>query len=53
MKAGIYKMAQYCTDIPDNVKDQAMIKCLELGFNPFIEGFGVPNTKRVVKENDD
>ena len=53
MKAGIYKTAQYCTDIPDDVKNAAMVKCLELGFNPFVEGFGVPNMKRVVEENED
>lgn len=53
MKAGVYKMAQYCTDIPDDVKDQAMIKCLELGFNPFVEEFGIPDIKKGEQENDD
>lgn len=52
MKAGIYKMAQYCTDIPDDVKNEAMVKCLELGFNPFIEEFGIPDTEKE-QENDD
>ena len=37
MKAGIYKAVQYCTDISEEVKGIAMQKCLELGFNPFIE----------------
>ena len=36
MKAGIYKATQYCTEIPEDVKELAMIKCLKLGFNPFI-----------------
>ena len=35
-KAGIYKAAQVCTGLSDQVKDAAMIKCLELGFNPFM-----------------
>lgn len=37
MKAGIYKAVQYCTEIPEEVKKVAMIKCLELGFNPLIK----------------
>lgn len=37
MKAGIYKAVQYCTSISEDVKVLAMKKCLELGFNPFIE----------------
>ena len=45
-------MAQYCTDIPDDVKNEAMVKCLELGFNPFIEEFGIPDTEKE-QENDD
>lgn len=36
MKAGIYKAVQYCTKIPQDVKETAMLKCLALGFNPFI-----------------
>jgi hypothetical protein len=36
MKVGIYKAAQHCTDIPEDVKTLAMQKCLEMGFNPFI-----------------
>jgi hypothetical protein len=36
MKVGIYKAAQYCTNIPEDVKTLAMQKCLEMGFNPFI-----------------
>lgn len=35
-KAGIYKAVQECTDISEEIKNKAMIKCLELGFNPFI-----------------
>lgn len=37
MKAGVYKAAQYCTNIPEEVKDTAMRKCLKIGFNPFFE----------------
>ena len=35
-KAGIYKAVQECINIPEEVKDKAMVKCLELGFNPFL-----------------
>ena len=35
--AGIYKAVFYCTNIPQDIKDKAFIKCLELGFSPFIE----------------
>ncbi len=37
MKAGVYKAVQYCTEIPEEVKNIAMAKCLELGFNPLIK----------------
>lgn len=37
MKVGVYKAVQYCTDIPDDVKEIAIEKCLKLGFNPFID----------------
>lgn len=37
IKAGIYKAVQYCTKIPQDVKETAMLKCLALGFNPFIK----------------
>lgn len=37
-QAGIYKAVQYCTNIPNEIKEKAMIKCMELGFNPFIKG---------------
>ena len=36
-KAGIYKAVQYCTNIPDEIKQKAAIECLKLGFNPFIK----------------
>ena len=36
MKAGIYKAVQECIDIPDEVKNTAFVKCMELGFFPFI-----------------
>lgn len=35
-QAGIYKAVQECTNIPEEIKNKAMIKCLELGFVPFI-----------------
>lgn len=37
--AGIYKAIQYCTNIPQDIKNKAMIKCLELGFSPLIKPF--------------
>lgn len=37
--AAIYKAVQYCTNIPNDIKNTAMIKCLELGFNPLIKPF--------------
>lgn len=36
MKAGIYKAVQECIDIPEEVKNTAIEKCLKLGFLPFI-----------------
>ena len=33
MAAGIYKAAQYCDDIPEEVKAVARRKCEELGLN--------------------
>ena len=38
-QAGIYKAVQYCTNIPEEIKNKALIKCLELGFNPFIKQY--------------
>lgn len=37
MKAGVFKAVQYCTNIPDDVKEIAIEKCLKLGINPFID----------------
>ena len=37
LKVGIYKAVQYCTNIPEDVKDKAKKECLELGCNPFFE----------------
>lgn len=34
--AGIYKAVQQCTNIPQEIKDKAFTKCLELGFSPMI-----------------
>ena len=39
MAGGVYKAVQYCTNIPDDVKDIAALKCLKLGFSPFIKPF--------------
>ena len=36
-RAAIYKMVQYCTNIPEDVKVLAMQKCLKMGFNPLIK----------------
>lgn len=38
MKAGIYKAAQECYDIPEDVKDIAREKCIALGFKPTMWG---------------
>ena len=35
-EAGIYKAVQYCTRIPEEIKHQAAMKCLKLGFSPII-----------------
>lgn len=35
--AGILKSAQYCVNIPEEIKAKAFAMCLELGFNPFVE----------------
>lgn len=35
--AGIYKAVQHCTNIPQDVKDLAAMKCMVLGFNPMIK----------------
>ena len=40
MKTGIYKAVQYCTNIPEDVKEVAFMKCLELGFSPLIKPTG-------------
>ena len=39
-KAGVYKAVQGCMSIPDEVKSEAMVKCMELGFNPFMKPEG-------------
>lgn len=45
LKAAIYKAVQECTDIPQTVKDKAFIKCLELGFYPYM-------TERSIADED-
>ena len=40
MKVVVYKAVRYCTDIPEDVKNIAMQKCLEMGFNLFIRPIG-------------
>ena len=37
MKGGVYKAVQQCTRIPQEVKDVAFMKCLELGMSPYIK----------------
>lgn len=37
MKGGVYKAVQQCTRIPQEVKDEAFRKCLELGMSPYIK----------------
>ncbi len=37
MACGIYKAVQYCTGISDEVKNEAMWKCLKLGMSPLID----------------
>lgn len=34
--ASVYKAVQECTRIPESVKRQAMEKCVELGFSPWM-----------------
>lgn len=36
MAAGIYKAVQEVRDMPDAVKRMAAMKCMKLGFTPFI-----------------
>lgn len=36
--AGVYKAVQECTMIPEEVKQEAMRKCVALGFSPTIWG---------------
>lgn len=37
MKAGVYKAAQYCTDIDEETKAIARAKCIGLGMSPYID----------------
>lgn len=36
MAAGVYKAVQYITSMPEDVKELAMMKCLQLGYTPLI-----------------
>ena len=36
MAAGIYKAVQEVTTIPNDIKVKAAIKCMQLGFEPFM-----------------
>ena len=38
LKAGIYKAVQECTNIPQEIKDAAALKCSILGFKPTMWG---------------
>lgn len=40
--AGYYKMAQYCTNLPDEIREKALIQCIRMGFQPWIDDYGVP-----------
>lgn len=35
-KVGVLKSVQACTRIPDEVKHKAAVKCVEMGFTPFV-----------------
>lgn len=37
MAAGIYKAVQYINNMPDEVKVNAAMKCMKLGFTPFMK----------------
>lgn len=37
MAAGIYKAVQEATNMPDEVKAKAAMKCVKLGFSPFMK----------------
>ena len=37
MAAGIYKAVQCITNMPDEVKVKAAMKCMKLGFTPFMK----------------
>lgn len=37
MAAGVYKAVQGITSMPEDVKEMAMMKCLQLGFNPLMK----------------
>lgn len=39
MAAGIYKAVQEVKDIPDEIKVKAAMKCMRLGFSPFMRPF--------------
>ena len=43
LRAAIYKAVQHCTNIPQDVKDIAVTKCIELGFSPLIQMGGADN----------
>lgn len=34
--AGVYKMAHECADIPEEIKELAAMKCMDLGFRPWV-----------------
>lgn len=39
MAAGIYKAVQEVTTMPDDIKVKAAMKCMRLGFSPFMRPF--------------
>ena len=40
MAAGIYKAVQEVTTMPDDIKVKAAMKCMKLGFTPFMSPLG-------------
>lgn len=39
MAAGVYKAVQEVTDIPKDIKVKAAIKCMKMGFEPFMRPY--------------
>lgn len=35
-KAGVYEAIQHCESVPKEIKYEAYLKCIELGFKPYL-----------------